>query len=133
MKLEKVKGAKGNCPVCGDEMICVEVPASGKYPARLQWQNPEGGAHYNFDGTNTSCNRKTVQTLLESHPASEPPKNMPTIEKCFDDAVKLSNLAWDYANKKAMEIMQGRASQGDRDGMILTQVLYKGIVELMKK
>ena len=48
MKTEKVPGAKMNCFECKTELVCVEIPASGNYPAKLQWHD-ENGTHYGFD------------------------------------------------------------------------------------
>ena len=49
--LNKVKGQKAACPSCNNVIICVEKAAVGNYPAKLQWQNPDGKAHYNFNHT----------------------------------------------------------------------------------
>ena len=56
-RLEKVKGKKEVCPICGDKMVCVEKTYQGK--ESLQWQNENGTAHYNFDfkTKETTCNR----------------------------------------------------------------------------
>lgn len=55
-KLNKVAGAEESCPSCHEKMTCVELPAVGNYPSRLQWQS-NGKAHYSFDPTTntTSC------------------------------------------------------------------------------
>ena len=37
-KLNKVAGAEESCPSCHNGMTCVEIPANGNYPSRLQWQ-----------------------------------------------------------------------------------------------
>lgn len=49
MGLNKVKDAVENCPFCGTKITCREKPGGEGYPAKLQWQNEKGDAHYNFD------------------------------------------------------------------------------------
>lgn len=71
--------------------------------------------------------QKNPQGTLSS--ATESPK--PQNHDKFTQSVINSNLAWDYAVKKAKEIMYGKV-QSERDLMILTQVLFKAVIELMK-
>ena len=50
-KTEKKEGATTQCFTCKTQLICVAVPSSGNYPAKLQWHD-ENGAHYGFDQKN---------------------------------------------------------------------------------
>lgn len=64
---DKAEGVNDKC-FCGTEVICRLKPASqskdGKiYPEKLQWQNIDGSAHYNYDfkTKTTSCNIEGVK------------------------------------------------------------------------
>jgi len=54
----KELGNEDKCWQCGTHVICREVPASGDYLAKPQWQNKDGSPHYKFNFTTkeTSCN-----------------------------------------------------------------------------
>ncbi|UVF62339.1 hypothetical protein [Nitrososphaeria virus YSH_462411] len=56
-KLEKKEGNVEQCPTCTQKITCRMTKGSDKYPAKLQWQNEDGTAHYNFDfkTKETSC------------------------------------------------------------------------------
>ena len=45
----KEKGNSGKCFKCNNPIYCREKEYNGQ--VSLQWQNQEGGAHYNKDGT----------------------------------------------------------------------------------
>lgn len=61
-KLNKVEGSKEQCPNCSNPIFCRMSKGSDKYPAKLQWQNEDGTAHYNFDFATktTSCKGDTM-------------------------------------------------------------------------
>ena len=61
-KLNKVEGAKEQCPGCTQTIFCRMSKGSDKYPAKLQWQNEDGMAHYSFDFATktTSCKNQNV-------------------------------------------------------------------------
>lgn len=67
-KLEKKLGAKENCPSCHNQMLCAEIEYKGE--KKLQWQDLDGKAHYNYDykTKTTSCAKNTAQVTkkLES-------------------------------------------------------------------
>jgi len=75
-KLEKEKGKTAYCQTCNTLMFCNEVPASGNYPAKLQWQNKNGTAHYLYDYKTgkVSCNAEpdTASKLPELGTVTEP-------------------------------------------------------------
>lgn len=48
-KLEKVEGNVETCPSCLSKIYCRTKEASGNFPAKLQWQNEDKKAHYNYD------------------------------------------------------------------------------------
>lgn len=54
MKTEKIEGAKMVCKQCGSTLICRRKEYQGN--VTLQWQNEEGGAHYQYSNGNYSCN-----------------------------------------------------------------------------
>lgn len=56
-KLQKIENAIEQCPSCKTKIYCKLKPAVGDYPAKLQWQNSDGKAHYSFDFATkvTSC------------------------------------------------------------------------------
>lgn len=47
-KTEKYPGATTQCFTCKEPLTCVEIPAQGNYPAKLQWHDSKG-THYGFD------------------------------------------------------------------------------------
>lgn len=67
-KLNKVEGSKEQCPNCSQTIFCRMSKGSDKYPAKLQWQNEDGTAHYNFDfkTKETSCKDAPQTTRLET-------------------------------------------------------------------
>ena len=60
-KLNKVEGAIETCPSCNSKIYCKLTKGSEKYPAKLQWQDEDGSAHYSFDFAtkSTSCKSQT--------------------------------------------------------------------------
>ena len=59
-KLDKKEGNTGQCPSCNRDIVCRMTDGSEKYPAKLQWQNVDGTAHYSFDfKTKTTDCKKT--------------------------------------------------------------------------
>jgi len=61
-KLNKVAGATEQCPSCKTQIICMQKPAQGEYPAKLQWCDKNGNAHYNFDFATKTTSCKEVAT-----------------------------------------------------------------------
>ena len=63
-KLNKVEGAKEQCPSCSQTIFCKLTKGSEKYPAKLQWQDADGSAHYSFDFAtkSTSCKSSTPKS-----------------------------------------------------------------------
>ena len=72
-KLNKVEGAKEQCPSCTQTIFCRMSKGSEKYPAKLQWQDEDGSAHYSFDFATktTSCKSTTVSAITLTMPKSE--------------------------------------------------------------
>lgn len=76
-KLNKVENAVEKCPNCDSKIYCRMTKGSDKYPAKLQWQDEDGSAHYSFDFATktTSCkNDKNNQRLvtITQNPISMP-------------------------------------------------------------
>lgn len=55
---EKVQGAVETCSMCNTSLVCNLKAGSGDYPAKLQWQNADGKAHFNYDfkTSKNTCN-----------------------------------------------------------------------------
>ena len=68
-KLNKVEGAKEQCPSCSQTIFCKLTKGSEKYPAKLQWQDVDGSAHYSFDFATKSTSCKSAA------PKSDTPKS----------------------------------------------------------
>lgn len=64
-KLNKVEGSKEQCPNCSNTIFCRMTKGSEKYPAKLQWQNEDGTAHYNFDFKTKETSCKSVSQNSE--------------------------------------------------------------------
>ena len=62
-KLNKVEGAKEQCPSCTQTIFCRMSKGSDIYPAKLQWQNESGEAHYNFDFNTKTTSCKGVSNV----------------------------------------------------------------------
>ena len=85
-KINKVEGAKDQCPSCTQTIFCRMTKGSEKYPAKLQWQNESGDAHYSFDFATkkTSCKGSEVQTPL----TISMPKGVGTDDKVLERFAK---------------------------------------------
>ncbi|MCH7560778.1 MAG: hypothetical protein IIC67_05325 [Thaumarchaeota archaeon] len=69
--VEKKEGATQTCK-CGTELICVKVISEwqGKKSEKLQWQNSDGSAHYNYNGHEYTCN---IPNEIEQKPKVSQP------------------------------------------------------------
>ncbi|MDE1814632.1 MAG: hypothetical protein KGI05_08230, partial [Thaumarchaeota archaeon] len=109
-KLEKVEGKKANCPICDDSMVCVNKPYNGK--DKLQWQNPNGTAHYNFDfKTNTtSCNRTSsekTESTSSKETVTSPAKSSSLMEFILNyDFTELKEPEQEAVEKKAKKLFE---------------------------
>ena len=65
-KLEKKEGNEGPCWKCGQTIFCRIVEKSGNYPSKLQWQDKDGKAHYNFnfDTKESTCGKTQPKESL---------------------------------------------------------------------
>ena len=63
-KLEKKLGNKGNCPSCNAEIVCGEKEYKGEIT--LQWQNPDGTAHYSYDFKTKTTSCKAVMGNVQA-------------------------------------------------------------------
>jgi len=80
----KKEGAEMSCKSCGTDLVCHTKEYGGNYAPTLQWQNPDGSAHYKTsDGKNFSCNipeedpnqtKIPVTTITTGSPS--PPNNI---------------------------------------------------------
>ena len=61
-KLNKVEGSIEKCPSCKNTIYCRTKEASGNYPAKIQWQDEDGKAHYNFDFKTNETTCKGAKT-----------------------------------------------------------------------
>ena len=71
-KLNKVEGAKEQCPSCSQTIFCKLTKGSEKYPAKLQWQDADGSAHYSFDFATKSTSCKSATPKSESSEITMP-------------------------------------------------------------
>ena len=71
-KLNKVEGAIETCPSCNSKIYCKLTKGSEKYPAKLQWQDEDGSAHYNFDFATKSTSCKSAIPKSESSEITMP-------------------------------------------------------------
>ena len=72
-KLEKKEGNVEQCPTCHEKIYCKMTKGSEKYPAKLQWQNQDGKAHYSFDFATktTSCKSEVKDAFFGSEPVQK--------------------------------------------------------------
>ncbi len=75
--VEKIEGATMTCQECKTDLVCHMSTYSGSYQNKLQWQNPDGSAHYKWSGTDKEGNAKFKCML----PETEPSETKPTHEK----------------------------------------------------
>ena len=71
-KLEKKDGAVEQCPNCNQKIVCRMSKGSDKYPAKLQWQDEDGSAHYNFDFATKTTSCKSSNTEKKNLTISMP-------------------------------------------------------------
>jgi hypothetical protein len=133
MALNKVKGEKTTCPFCQGDIICNEKPASGNYPAKLQWQNPDSTAHFSkYDGTKYVCPGSIIEDpknkATQGH-ANLPYTPQPTasngavIEHIsptpeITDATNVVLQALEQSNTQCQKIYPGLNVNSDTFGMI---------------
>lgn len=72
--IPKTEGATMTCVECSTELECHMSTYSGSYQNKLQWQNPDGSAHYKWIGTDKDGNAKFKCVL----PETKPPETKPT-------------------------------------------------------
>jgi len=146
--VEKKEGNKTDCINCGQELTCGWSKPSGKFGQKLQWQNPDGTAHYTkFDGSMYVCpvekeidvkgGPKVEQDGKMRGPVNQMPKSQPveqlrSSEQKVIDAISMVELLWCPALEKAKEVYKCQnitEPQTNKDVMILAQVFFKSMVE----
>ncbi len=50
------------CHQCGDKLVCGMSNYKHPYTNKLQWQNPDGSAHYKYDGGKFTCTGKDKES-----------------------------------------------------------------------
>ena len=127
-KLEKKLGNKAACPSCNTTIVCREKAASGNYPAKLQWQNEDGKAHYNFDfqkqegdPDRITCNSVEVEDEQEKIDDTPAPEKTPEAKEYteFDKAVKGHNRFLDMIENATLARFANNkiTPSGERLGM----------------
>lgn len=111
--MNKTLGNIEPCPTCSEKLICVEVPASGNFAARLSWQNlieatgkGSGAAHFNkkegakyvcpngLQGEVVPASKRLVEDEIESViPVIAPNQDMTT-------AIQIVNMALSSAEQQ---------------------------------
>lgn len=61
---EKREGATMVCSRCGEKLVCGMSNYRHPYANKLQWQNPDGSAHYKYDGGTFTCTGKDRESRL---------------------------------------------------------------------
>jgi len=72
--IEKVEGATMICQECKEELECHMSKYEGNYEDKLQWQNKDGSAHYNFAGKNEDGSVRfkcVIPKKVEAKPVQE--------------------------------------------------------------
>jgi len=95
----KKEGAQMTCKQCGTDLVCRTKDYGGAYAPTLQWQNPDGTAHYKTtNGKDFSCNipedDPTQSTLAEpaTVPGISPPKPPPYNDVVIREGLENINL-----------------------------------------
>jgi hypothetical protein len=110
--MNKTLGNIEPCPTCSEKLICVEVPASGNFAARLSWQNlieatgkGSGAAHFNkkegakyvcpnggLQGETVAASKRIVDEEIESAiPAVAPNAEITTSMQVVLQALSLAD------------------------------------------
>ncbi len=92
--ITKAKGVEDSCPSCQKKLVCVEI--TYKDEVKLQWQNPEGGAHYSFDF-------KTKKTSCKGSTPVATPNVLTTPDFTKTDHIKLPKAQLEQIVKEASE------------------------------
>ena len=87
----KKEGAQMSCKNCGTDLVCRTKDYGGAYAPTLQWQNPDGKAHYKTtDGKDFSCNipeEDSNQSKI-TEPATVPGISPPTLTSKNDVVIR---------------------------------------------
>jgi len=76
--VEKVEGAEWNCGTCNTHLVCRMKVYEGDFKDKLQWQNPDGSAHFAYNGHEYSCNiPPDTDTSSTPDPNPIPPSETP--------------------------------------------------------
>lgn len=59
--VEKQEGASMICSSCGEKLVC-RMSNYKSHPNKLQWQNPDGTAHYKYDNGKFTCNTQSKES-----------------------------------------------------------------------
>jgi len=110
----KEKGNVETCH-CGTQVKCIEKPAAGNYPAKLQWQNFDGKAHFFYDHTKSkgeegefTCTKSTDKfinedgtqnTLEQTTPSPPPAQTVSTAPKTPEETKSNDALAAKIADE----------------------------------
>jgi len=94
---QKTIGEQGPCFKCGKLMFCNEVEYQGNKKA--QWQNQEGKAHYNKDG---SCKDFQTPNMPPVHTAKMDKENIQLDDALLDKTITVSKSACQFL--KAIEV-----------------------------
>ncbi|MCK5600903.1 hypothetical protein KAR91_03480 [Candidatus Pacearchaeota archaeon] len=115
--MNKTEGAVDKCPSCGEEVYCNMKRGSGGYADKLQWQNKDGSAHYNYDFSKpekerVSCNKSDGEAPAPAEPAkpeaAKPDvgtEGLTRIQKKFYDVDELSELLYNSSKVQLQKIM----------------------------
>ncbi len=130
-KLNKVEGAIEQCPSCSQTIFCKLTKGSEKYPAKLQWQDADGSAHYSFDfiTKSTSCKSATPKSDTPKSDIITMPKTTGVDTQILE---RMKNEAREVTKQYIAKYL-GVKEECDECGIINPAVLgmiYKSVVEI---
>jgi len=94
--IPKTEGATMTCLECSTKLECHMSTYSGDFQNKLQWQNPDGSAHYKWNGTDDKGNAKFKCMI----PETTAPKTTPTQEESDSNTKHLKQKQEEIKNKE---------------------------------
>jgi len=96
MAIEKKEGATMTCQECSTKLECHMSNYKGDFQNKLQWQNPDGSAHYKWNGTDDKGQPKFKCVL----PETAAPETAPTQQENDSNQKHLQEKQEEIKNKE---------------------------------
>jgi len=93
--IPKTEGATMTCLECSTKLECHMSNYKGDFQNKLQWQNPDGSAHYKWSGTNEDDTPKFKCVL----PETKAPETAPTQQETDSNQKHLQEKQEEIKNK----------------------------------